>query len=81
MFEFGHALFAVCETHRTSDVVVDREVWVFGQFGVQLGGVLLHLQHGPRSREGWYVAGCVPGGPFGQFIALKEQHVGAAHLC
>ena len=81
MLELGHALFAVCKTNRTSDVIVDREVRVFGKLGVQLGCVLLYLQHGPRSREGWYVAGCVPGGTFGQFIALKEQHVGAAHLC
>ena len=80
MFEFGHALFGVCEAHGTSDVIVDGEIWIFSELGVQLGRVLLHLHDAPAAGVGGHVARRVPGGAFGQFVALQQEHVGASHF-
>ena len=80
MTELGHALFGVCESHRTGDVIADWEIWIFGEFGVQLGCVLLHLHDAPRARVSRDVAGCVPGGTRGQFVALEQEHIGATHF-
>jgi hypothetical protein len=78
--ELGHALFGVSESHRASDVVANWEVWVFSEFGVQLGCVLLYLHDAPRARVSRDVAGCVPGRTRGQFVTLEQQHIGATHL-